>query len=155
MMLYVATITTHILFLLQQNNKMEPQGFKYQWKPTTLYQPWSNFVAQIRKGYLSIFSSKVSFESSESPPSNGDVTCLCIVVLVIKMCRFFVLNRQVFIFRETRVFQDICVDIYKYYKVYFEKYSLTFDAQYWNRSCLWMSLPSVLFLLVGYACNSA
>jgi len=30
MMLYVATITTHILFLLQQNNKMEPQGFKYQ-----------------------------------------------------------------------------------------------------------------------------
>jgi len=30
MMLYVATITTHVIFLLQQNNKMEPQGFKYQ-----------------------------------------------------------------------------------------------------------------------------
>jgi len=24
---------------------MEPLGFKYQWKPTTLYQPWSNFRA--------------------------------------------------------------------------------------------------------------
>jgi len=39
MMLYVTTITTHVIFLLQQNNKIEPQGFKYQRKPTTFYQP--------------------------------------------------------------------------------------------------------------------
>jgi len=31
-----------------------------------------------KKGYLSIFSSKVSFESSECPLSNDDETCLCI-----------------------------------------------------------------------------
>jgi len=29
MMLYVATNTAHVIFLLQQNNKIEPQGFKY------------------------------------------------------------------------------------------------------------------------------
>jgi len=30
---------------------------------------------------------------------------------------FVVLERQVFIFEETHVFQVICVDIYKYHKV--------------------------------------
>jgi len=35
------------------------------------------------KGYLSIFSSMVSFESSECPLFNDDQTCFVFVVLVI------------------------------------------------------------------------
>jgi len=44
------------------------------------------------------------------------------VVLVVRMSRIFVvLERQVFIFEETRVFQVLCVDICKYYKSQLQK----------------------------------
>jgi len=74
-----------------------------------------------KKGYLSIFSSKVSFESSESLLSNDDETCLCI-------SSFGYSNEQNLWYLKNRYFEEIhvvfqvtCVDICKYYKCVFQK----------------------------------